>query len=131
MSYTKSSGDVLDDDIKAIIEELYDWLKSQQNNKPITGEACKHLYEINPEYKKIYQSIGGIRQLLIHTPSVPFEMPGATGESNYLKLLDATHPVKYNLGGRYGIGKVINFYEAVYELELWDRKSKRTKWNKL
>ena len=62
-------------------------------------------------------------------------MPDATGGNNYLKLLDATHSVKYHLdrlGGRYGIGKVINYYEDedVYELELWDRKSKKTKWNK-
>lgn len=62
-------------------------------------------------------------------------MPDATGGNNYLKLLDATLSVKYHLdrlGGRYGIGKVINYYEDedVYELELWDRKSKKTKRNK-
>ena len=128
-------GDILDDDIKTMIEELYDWLKSRENNKSLTGEAGKHLYSRNPEYTKILQSIGGIRLLLIHTPSVQFKMPNATGGSNYLKLLDAYHPVKYHLdrlGGRYGIGKVINYYEDedVYELELWDRKSKRIKWNK-
>ena len=32
-------GDILDDDIKTMIEELYDWLKSQENNKSSTGEA--------------------------------------------------------------------------------------------
>ena len=62
-------------------------------------------------------------------------MPDATGGNKYLKLLDATHSVKYHLdrlGGRYDIGKVINYYEDedVYELELWDRKSKKAKWNK-
>ena len=69
--------------------------------------------------------------MLIHTPSIQFEMPDATGGNNCLKLLDATNSVKYHLdrlGGRYGIGKVINYYEDedVYELELWDRK-----WNKV
>ena len=108
-------------------------MKSQENNKPSTGEACKHLDAKNRAYKKIFQSIGGIRQLLIHTPSVQFEMPDATGGNNYLKLLDATHSVKYHwdrLGERYSVGKVINHHEDedVYELELWDRKSK-TKWN--
>ena len=127
-------GDILDDDIKTMIKELCDWLKLQDNNKSLTGEACKHLYAKNPEYKKILQSVGGIRrQLLIHTPSVQFEMPDATGGNNYLKLSDAAHSVKYHLdrlGGRYGIGEVINYYEDVYELELWDKESKKTKWNK-
>ena len=108
-----------------MIEELYDWLKLQDNNKSSTGEACKHLCAKN--HMKILQSIGGIRQLLIHTPSIQFEMPDATGGNNSLKLLDATHSRKYHLdglGGRYGIGKVINYYEDedMYELELWDRK---------
>ena len=85
----------------------------------------------NPEYKKILQSIGGIRELLIHTPSVQFEMPDATGGSNYLKLLDANDDdVKYHLdrlGGRYGIGKVINNYEdeEVYELNYGTENQRR------
>ena len=62
-----------------------------------TGQACKHFDEINPEYQKILQSIGAIRQLLIHTLSVQFEVPNATGGIKYLKLLDATHSVKYHL----------------------------------
>jgi transposase InsO family protein len=128
-------GDILDDDVKLMIEELFDWLKVQNNHKSSTGEACKHLYAKNPQYKKILQSIGGIRQLLIHTPSILFEMPNATGGNNALKLLDASQPLKYHLdrlGGRYGIGRVTHYYEDedVYELELWDRKSKKTKWNK-
>ena len=83
-------GDILDDDVKLMIEELFDWLKVQNNHKSSTGEACKHLYAKNPQYKKILQSIGGIRQLLIHTPSILFEMPNATGGNNALKLLDAS-----------------------------------------
>ena len=128
-------GDILDDDIRIMIEELYVWLKSQNEHKSSTGEACKYLYAKRPECKKVLQSIGGIRQLLIHTPSVQFETPDATGSKNFLKLIDANQPVKYHLdrlGGRYGIGRVVNYYEDedVYEIELWDRKSKKTKWNK-
>ena len=72
-------GDLFDDDIRIMIEELHAWLKSQKDYKSSTGEACKYLYTKNPEFKKILQSIGGFRQLLIHTPSIQFEMPDATG----------------------------------------------------
>jgi hypothetical protein len=36
------------------------------------------------------------------------------------------------LGGRYGIGRIVSYYEDedVYDIQLWDRKSKKTKWNK-
>jgi hypothetical protein len=83
-------GDFFDDDIRIMIEELHAWLKSQKDYKSSTGEACKYLYTKNPEFKKILQSIGGIRQLLIHTPSIQFEMPDASGGKNSLKLLDAS-----------------------------------------
>lgn len=73
--------------------------------------------------------------MLIHTPSVQLEMPDETGENNFIKLLDPRQPLKYHvdrLGGRYGIEKVIHYDEDedVYELKLWDRKSKNTKWKK-
>ena len=98
-------------------------LKSQKDYKSSTGEACKYLYRKNPEFKKILQSIGGIRQLLIHTPSIQFELPDATGGKNSLKLLDASQPVKYHfdrLGGRYGIGRIVSYYEDedVYDIQL-------------
>jgi hypothetical protein len=54
-------------------------------------------------------------------------------EKNSLKLLDASQPVKYHLdrlGGRYGIGRIVSYYEDVYDIQLWNRKSKKTKWNK-
>ncbi|CAB4016106.1 Hypothetical predicted protein [Paramuricea clavata] len=60
-------------------------------------------------------------------------MPDATSGKNSLKLLDASQPVKYHLdhlGGRYGMGRVVSYYEDVYDIQLWDRKSKKTKWNK-
>ena len=126
-------GDFFDDDIRIMIEELHAWLKLQKDYKSSTGEACKYLYTKNHEFKKILQSIGGIRQLRIHTPSIQFEMPDATGGKNSLKLLDASQPVKYHLdclGGRYGIGRIFSYYEDVYDIQLWDRKSKKTKWNK-
>ena len=47
------------------------------------------------------------------------------GGKNFLKLIDANELLKYHLerlGGRYGIGRVVNYYEVkeVYEIELWD-----------
>ena len=71
-----------------------------------------------------------------HTPSIQLEKLNATGGKNFLKLIDANQPVKYHLdrlGGRYGIGRVVNYYEDkdVYEIEIWDRISKKTKWKKL
>jgi hypothetical protein len=54
-----------------MIEELHAWLKSQKDYKSSTGEACNYTFtQKNPEFKKILQSIGGIRQLMIHTPSI-------------------------------------------------------------
>jgi hypothetical protein len=73
--------------------------------------------------------------LLIHAPSIQFEMPDATGWKNSLKLLDASQSVKYHLDrlrGRYCIGRIVSYYEDedVYDIQLWERKSKKTKWNK-
>ena len=70
--------------MQTLLKTLFEYLKTNQGEKP-TGEACKHLYSICPEYRKLIKNLGGIRKLMYHTPSIEFIMPNSGG-NNYLQI---------------------------------------------
>ena len=100
-----------------------------------TSEACKHLYNQNANYKKLLKSIGGIRKLLYYTASIAFVIEQATGGNNFLCIVGNCNAPMFNLdrlGGRYTIGQVsfIPSDDDAYEVLLYDRKPKKSSWDK-
>jgi endonuclease I len=62
-------------------------------------------------------------------------MPDATGGKKLSETVrcQSTSEIPFRPSRRtlYGIGRIVSYYEDVYDIQLWDRKSKKTaKWNK-
>ena len=118
-----------------MIRILFDWLYSLPGKQASTSEACKQLYNQNADYKKILKSIGGIRKLLYYTASIEFVIEQATGGNNFLRIVGNGNAPLFNLdrlGGKYAVGQVsfIPSDDDAYEILLYDRKSKKSSWDK-
>ena len=129
------TDNLIDDDVRTMIRLLFDWLYTLTGKQASTSEACKHLYNQNADYKKILISIGGIRKLLYYTASIEFVIEQATGGNNFLRIVGNGNAPLFNSdrsGGKYAIGQV-SFTPSdddAYEVLLYDRKSKKSSWDK-
>ena len=99
----------------------------------LTSEACKFLCSHNSDYRKILKSIGGIRKLLYHTTSIELVVEHTAGGNNFVHLVSDNNTPLYNLnhlGGKYAIGQISFVPNDAYEILLYDRKSKKSSWDK-
>ena len=129
------TDNLIDDDIRTMIQKLFDWLYSLPSKQASTSEACKQLHNQNADYKKILKSIGGIRKLLYYTASIEFVIKQAIGGNNFLRIVGNRNAPLFNLdrlGGKYAVGQVsfIPSDDDAYEVLLYDRKSKKSSWDK-
>ena len=72
---------------------------------------------------------------MYYTTSIEFVIEQATGGNNFLRIVSNGNAPLFNLdrlGGKYAIGQVsfIPSDDDAYEVLLYDRKSKKSSWDK-
>ena len=129
------SDNLIDDDFRNMITDLFNWLVALPNQQAETSEACKYLYSCNQDYKELLTSLGRIRRVLYYTASIELVVEQATGGKNFVRTVGTDRTPLFNLdrlGGKYAIGQIsfIPNDDDEYEILIYDRKSKNSSWDK-